>query len=176
MMRRHGKMVGLGPPLGKLATGSYQVLGQARTEDRRAAPLPNVAQQGRPLFQPAAAFGKPRCVPQPPTLQPHKEHRHPPVGALPHPTSRHGHRPVDQPIPLQLTEKDGHELGDRLHGYIALHGQHSRDASLGQARPQRRQSSSIVRAGLVVRASAVAPPCALARCQNHQARALLHLP
>ena len=85
-----------------------------------------------------ALIAKAGDVPDAPALQAHEQGRHPVIGALAHGAASDGHGPVDLPIALQLVEEDRHELRDRLHGDLALHGHHRRNAGFaGRRRPRR---------------------------------------
>jgi len=130
LVRRQWEMVLAGPSRGDLLAGSEQEVGQAGTQDRGAAALADVRQQGGPLFE---RIGEPGRVPHPPALEAHEEHRHPPVRTLAYRPARDGHGAVDLSVATQLPEEGRQEQFQRGHGEPAVHRDHGWDAGLCQA-------------------------------------------
>ena len=141
-VRGHGVMVGLRPTLGDFPHRTQQGFEQARPEDGGDLPAIDAAQQRGPFFEVPAILAEARHIPDATAFQAHEQGRHPIIGPVTHRTARHRAGPVDLPIALEFFEEYGHELGNCVHGYFALHGHYSRDTRLGQAGTQGRQGFS----------------------------------
>ena len=177
-MSAHGVTKGFGQFRCHLPPGTYQPLKRARTENRRtlAILVCYSASDNLPLIQPARSAvraSKPRLVPDTPAAQSHEQNRHPVVVAvrlvrIAHDAApRGGHGPVDLPVFRQFLEKLRHELLDRGHLDVALHGDHGGNARAGE---QRAQGAQRARSRFAVGARA------LTRRQYHQPRLLAHTP
>ncbi len=65
-----------------------------------------------------------------------------------HFAARDGHGAIGEAILAQLAEEGGNEARGGLHGDVALHRDHRRDAGFGQARAQAGQSAAVRGSGL----------------------------
>jgi hypothetical protein len=157
------------PALGDLLSRPQQRVGQPRAEDWRADALPDVAEEGGPFLERGPFAAEAGRIPDPAALQPHEQHRGPPVGAFADGPAGDRHGPVDLAVLCQRVEERGNEPGHGLHADVALHGDDGRDAGLGEPRAQRGQRPLVLAPGLVAR------PGALAGCQDDQPRWPLQL-
>ncbi len=136
-VRGHRIVVGLGHPPRDVAARADQRIGDARTENRRAAAARDVGDERDPPVELGAESGL--IPPHPPAAQAHEQRGHPAVGTRADAGARGGHRAIDHAVAGELGEERRHQFGRRLHADRALHRHHRRNARIGQPRPERGQ-------------------------------------